>query len=265
VVDAWEFPLSDLQLSKGEIHIWRSDLDLPMLSFPRLFRYLSVDERTRAERFLFEKDKKRFIAGVGILRALLGLYLDTDPCELRFHYGDHGKPRLSDESGKEILYFNRSSSEGRAVYGFTRDCEIGVDIEYIRDLPEMNRITERYFSEIENEVFGSLPENEKREAFFNCWTIKEALVKATGDGLFRPLDSFEVFLGPDEPARLINVAGNPSTAARWSIQSFKPAPGYAAAFAVEGHDWKLYQWQWPEQSDGACSFEQGMICRIPTN
>lgn len=247
----WNTPPLYLQLSKRNIHIWRTDLDLPIIGFQELYQTLSIDERVRAERFHFGKDRKRFVVGVGTLRAILGCYIGVEPSELRFSYGRHGKPRLSDVFGNKTIYFNMSYSEGLALYGFTRDREIGVDIEFMRDFPEMDKIAKRFFSIKENEVFLSLPESKKKEAFFNCWTRKEAFVKANGDGLYQALEDFDVALIPGEPARLLRTGGDSKTASRWFIQDLKPAPGFTAAFAVEGHGWQPHFWQWPDQSTSA--------------
>jgi len=247
----WKIPLTNLQLLKGEIHFWRTNLDLPIMGFQELFQRLSIDERMRAERFHFEKDGKQYVVGVGILREILGSYVGIEPSELRFCHGKYGKPRLSDVFGNETVYFNMSYSEGLALYGFSRDCEIGVDIEFVRDFPEMDKIAERFFSRKENEVFLSLPESKKKEAFFNCWTRKEAFVKAIGDGLYQPLDNFDVALIPGVPARLLRTEGDSKTASRWFIQDLKPAPGFIAAFAVEEYGCQPHFWQWPDHSTRA--------------
>jgi 4'-phosphopantetheinyl transferase len=122
-----------------------------------------------------------------------------------------------------------------------------VDIEHIRDTPEMEQIVERFFSIKENEVFRSLPESRKREAFFNGWTCKEAFVKALGDGLSRPLDEFDVSLIPGESAERSGIEGGSGEASQWSIQNLKPAPDYVGAFAVKSHSFEIKRWRW----DGA--------------
>ena len=158
---------------------------------------------------------------------------------------DHGKPALADTSGKETIRFNLSKSDRVVLFAFTRDRGIGVDIERVRDISEMDQIAERFFSVRENAVFRALPESKKKEAFFNCWTRKEAFIKASGDGLSRSLDKFDVSLVPGEPARLLRTEGDSKGASRWSIQDLKPASGFAAAFAVEVRRWQLHCWQWP--------------------
>jgi 4'-phosphopantetheinyl transferase len=198
----------------------------------------------RAERFHFEHDRKRFIVARGILRTILGWYLGVEHSRLQFCYRKNGKPALADTFGKGRIHFNLSHSEGLALYAFTRDREIGVDIEYIHDLSEMDQIAERFFSTGENNVFRELPESKKKEAFFRCWTCKEAFIKAIGDGLSHPLDKFDVSSVPGEPARLLGIEGDAKAASRWTIQELKPASGFAAAFAAEGRRWRLRCWQW---------------------
>jgi 4'-phosphopantetheinyl transferase len=237
-------PSLDLGFSKGDIHIWRADLDLPIMGFQKLHQTLSIDERVRAERFHFQKDRKRFSVGRWILRTILGYYLNVEPSLLRFCYGKYGKPALATTFGKETILFNMSDSEGLALYAFTRGHEIGIDIEHIRDIPEMDQIAEQYFSARENAVFRSLPESKKREAFFSFWTRKEAFMKAKGEGLGLGLNQVEVSLTPGEQATLLSVNSNPQEASRWSLQDLDPGPGFTAALAVQGHGCQLKSCQW---------------------
>jgi 4'-phosphopantetheinyl transferase len=218
------------ELTSDEIHIWCASLEQPVSRFQRL---LSTDEIIRSERFHFEEDRRRFIVRHGILRTLLGCYLGVEPSRLQFCCGKNEKPKLTDEFSRGNLRFNLSHSGGLALYAFTCGREIGVDIERVRDIPEMEQIAERFFSIREHAVFRALPESEKKEAFFNCWTRKEAFIKATGDGLSWPLDRFDVSLVPGEPARLLKIEGDSRAASRWSIQDLKPASGFAAALAVK--------------------------------
>ena len=234
----------DIELPTNEIHVWCASLDQPVSRFQRQKKLLSPDESIRAERFYFEIDRKRFIACHGILRTILGFYLGIEPSALQFCYGKNGKPALVDAFGNGTIHFNISRSEGLALFAFTRGREIGVDIEHIRDIPEMEQIAERFFSAKENGAFRTLPESKKKEAFFNCWTRKEAFIKAIGEGLSYPLDKFVVSMVPGEPARLLRIEEDSKGASRWSIQDLKPAPGYAAAFAVEGQSCPLHCWQW---------------------
>ena len=230
----------DLELGNNEVHIWCVSLDQLASRFQILSQKLSMDEHMRAERFYFERDRKRYIIGRGILRTIIGYYSGVEAGKLRFRYGRHGKPALADTFGKGMIYFNLSHSKGLALYAFTRDSEIGIDIEHIREIPEMEHIVERFFSEREKAVFRALPESKKKEAFFNCWTRKEAFIKAIGDGLYQPLYKFDVSLSPGEPVDLLSIEGDSTKASGWCIQDLSPASGFAAACAVEG----LCQLRW---------------------
>src|SRR5262249_22774643 len=160
----------------------------------------------------------------------LGSYLDAEPKQLKFIYGNRGKPAL-DESFAEIsaLRFNLSHSNGFALYVVTKEREIGCDLEYIRDIIDAEQIAERFFSAKEYADFRTLAEEYKFEAFFNCWTRKEAYIKAIGDGLSMPLDSFDVAFIPGEEARLLRSERDSDDVSRWSLLALKPAPDFAAA------------------------------------
>jgi 4'-phosphopantetheinyl transferase len=241
---SFKVPPLDLKLTADEIHIWFAVLDHPASRLHRFIQTLSTEERTRADHFCFERDRKSFIVRRGLLRTILGFYLNVAPSRLRFRCAKDGKPELMDISGKESVHFSLSHSEGAALFGFARDREIGVDIEYMRDISEMDQIAEQFFSIKENEVFRSLPKSQKREAFFRGWTCKEAFIKALGEGLSRPLDGFDVSLVPGEPAKLLGIEGDSKEASRWSIQELKPALGFATALAVEGNNLAFRCWQW---------------------
>lgn len=239
-------PPFKLELVTDEIHIWCASLDQPVSQFQRLKQTLSMDEQMRAERFHFKQDRKHFIISRGILRTILGRYLNMKPNQLKFCYGKNGKPALAGTFRNRTIHFNISHSEAVGLYAFTQDSEIGVDIEHIRDISEMEQIAEHFFSVRENAIFSALPKSEKRETFFKCWTCKEAFIKAIGNGLSIPLEKFDVSIVPGEPVKLISIEGDQKRAARWSIQELKPAPGYVAAFALQRRSWLLYCWQWGE-------------------
>ena len=232
-------------LTTDEVHVWRIALDIgnPLLS--RLREILADEERQRADRFYFEKDRRHFTAARGALRVLLAGYLARRPEEVRFAYSNYGKPRLADEDDEGNLRFNLTHSHGLALLAVTRDREIGVDVEHLRDMERDGEpLAERFFSPREAAVLRSLPARRRREAFFHCWTRKEAYIKAQGKGLSLPLDQFEVSLHPDEPAALLATQHDPQEAQRWSLRSLFPGEGYVAAVAVEGHLWRLWCGDW---------------------
>ncbi len=239
----WSPPPEGVSLASGRVHVWRASLDVPAARVQSLKRTLAGEELRRAKRYHFQKDRDRFVVGRGLLRAILSEYLRTEAGQLRFRYNAHGKPELLDSHG---LRFNVSHSDGLALYAISRDREIGIDLERIRPELAGQEIAERFFSPREVVSLRALPEGMRADAFFACWTRKEAYLKAKGRGIVLGLDQFDVSLTPGEPAALLRVIGHPEEAARWSLQELRPATGYIAAVAVEGHGWELRCWQWME-------------------
>ena len=246
---SWSLPPSTLELSSNEVHVWLARLDSPALRHLQMAKYLIEDERIRAKKFYFKRDRQRFIVSRAVLRMIIGGYLRIKPKRVQFFYGPHGKPYLEKTLGDSTIRFNLAHSNDIALYAFTRCCEIGVDIEYIRNLPDADQIADRYFSANEISTLQALPASQRRQAFYNCWTRKEAYIKAIGKGLAQPLDQFEVSLAPGDPPRLLNVEGAPQEASRWSLKALTPASGYVAALAVEGHNWRPAFWQFPEATE----------------
>ena len=228
--ECWQARPSDILLSRGQVHVWRTSLVRSQVERDVLWRFLSADEQARAERFHFEVHRHRFIIGRGLLRWLNGRYLQIPPQDIQFTYNKYDKPALVNEPA---LQFNVSHSHEGLLVGFVWDTAIGVDIEYIRTMDGIDDIARRYFSPVENAAYMSVAEHEKPDTFFNCWTRKEAFIKAVGEGLSFPLDEFVVSLLPGEPARLLNVRGSEREAARWSMLTLDPFPGYRGALIVE--------------------------------
>jgi len=233
------------ELAGDEIHVWRAALDLPAETVARLGETLSADERERAARFRIERVRRRYVVARGLLRTVLGRYLGRPPEELRFEYGTNGKPALAPgEDGG--LRFNVSHSDDLGVFAVARGREIGVDVERLRPVPRAEQIAERFFSLPERVAFRGVPAERKVEAFFTCWTRKEAYIKARGEGLSHPLDQFAVSLVPGEPARLWPAGdGDGSEVTHWSLEALPPWPGYVAALAGRGHGWRLASRAWP--------------------
>jgi 4'-phosphopantetheinyl transferase len=231
-------PPPEPQLAQNVVHVWRAHLDGEPVP-TRLTAALSVDERTRAARFVFAKDRSHFSAGRGILRDILGRYLRRAPSDIDFAYDDEGKPRLRLESADPPLQFNLSHSHGLAVYAISCNREIGVDVEAIRSDVTGEDIARHYFSAQELAELRSLPKAMRDEGFFLCWTRKEAYIKARGAGLGIPLDCFAVSLTPGMPEELVSA-----DSMRWALRSFRPAPDYVGAVVAEGQDWSLQMWDW---------------------
>ncbi|MFL6236638.1 MAG: 4'-phosphopantetheinyl transferase family protein [Thermoanaerobaculia bacterium] len=233
-------PGAGLELAAGEIHVWSVQLDPPPGEVERLGRSLAEDEWARANRFRFEKHRRQYVVGRGALRTLLAAYREGRPEEIRFRYGPRGKPFLESPSD---LQFNLSNSDEMALVGFVRGPEIGVDIEYLKPMPDCEQISERFFSESERRVLRGIPGRAKELAFFNCWTRKEAYLKAVGEGLAAPLDSFDVTLAPGDPPRMLTLQGDPERAARWFFHHLVPAEMYVGAVAIEGGAWEVKGWE----------------------
>jgi 4'-phosphopantetheinyl transferase len=217
-------------LLKDDIHVWKVWLNFFNLELKNFWELLSSDEKTRAERFKFDIHRERFIASRGILRTLLGKYLQIQPQEINFRYTAHGKPYLDHNTD---LFFNASDSQNLAIYALTLNREIGVDVEYMKKIDYLG-IAERFFSPNEFQVLKNLPEDQKKQAFFNCWTRKEAFIKAIGEGLSFPLSDFNVSLVPGEAAMLIDIRGDKKAAQAWTMQSLDLADDYSVALVAEG-------------------------------
>jgi 4'-phosphopantetheinyl transferase len=240
----WPLASSAPLPGKDEVHVWRMVLDAPLARVERLRQTVAAEELARAERFRFEKDRRRFTVARGTLRAILSRYLSIPPGRLRFLYGPRGKPRLAEETGGSRLRFNLAHSHGRALCVVTAHREVGIDLERIVPDIEDDLITTHLFSSGEVAAFSAFPPERRLEMFYRFWTQKEAYVKGTGDGLHLRLDQFEVAFAPGEPPALRGVVGFPEEAARWSLHELHPWPGYAAALAVEGHDVRMTCREW---------------------
>ena len=233
-------------IDRDEVHVWRATLDQTPSQIQGFLHRLATDEQIRAARLYFERDREHFIAGRGVLRDILGRYVNRASESLSFCYGAHGKPALAGNSDEDAIRFNVSHSQGLALYAVTRGREVGIDLERIRSELAVVEIAERFFSRREVAVLHSLPTEMQRQAFFRCWTRKEAYIKARGEGLSLPLDEFDVSLAPGEPASVLATQPDPSETFRWSLRDLIPFSGYAAALAVAGHGWRLSCWQWPD-------------------
>jgi 4'-phosphopantetheinyl transferase len=191
----------------------------------RLAQYLCASERERADRFHFQADYDRYVTARASLRLQLGAFLDCDPKSLLFQYTSHGKPFIE----KCEIEFNVSHSGDWVLFAFARSAKLGVDIEHIRPMADMRDVAKQNFAAQEFVRWEATPEQDRTEAFYRCWTRKESFIKAIGEGLSCPLDSFEVAFGFDQPARLTNVNGTQALAAQWWMADLPAFTGYAAA------------------------------------
>lgn len=242
----WSIPQGSISLPENVVHVWKARLDVPATSIPALQWVLSAEEVARAQRFYFERDRRRWIVARSLLRQLLGRYTQTDPRLISFDLNTYGKPALASPARHTALRFNVSHSAELVLYAFAWRRQLGVDVEYMRPAIEYDEIARHSFSPFEQKALAGLSGEEKHEAFYRCWTRKEAYIKARGMGLSLPLDLFDVSLLPGEPAALLCSREDPQEVQRWSMRLLEPGPGYAGALMVEGTDWQLCCWQWPD-------------------
>lgn len=239
---SWPMAPPRLTLCDSDVHVWRVSLNQSEARIHSLLPLLAPDELSRAERFHFRKDRQNFITSRGMLRIILGRYLSVEPRLLRFCYSTYGKPSLSPDLNGEGLRFNLAHAHELALYAITRGREIGIDLEYVRDRP-MDEVAHHFFSTPEISMLRVVPEDLRTKAFYNCWTRKEAYIKARGEGLSFPLDRFVVSLIPGEEASLLDVSNSPKEILRWSLRELNLEEDYVAAIAVEGNDWDLKCWK----------------------
>jgi 4'-phosphopantetheinyl transferase len=226
--------MADLDLARRicgpDVHVWVVNLEASPSCVRELWSTLSSDEKDRATSFKFEHLTSRFCVCRGLLRAFLGAYLATAPRDIELSYGKSGKPFLA---GVDSFQFNLAHSEEMAVYAFAWGCEVGVDIERVRDIQDIAGIARHFFCPEEVADLNSVGARERLESFFACWTRKEAYIKATGEGLSASLDSFRVALQPRETPCFVHINGSTSDAGLWSLHGFRPNHEYIGALAFQ--------------------------------
>jgi len=240
----WQPPPAHLRLESGEAHVWLGALDVPPEKLLELRAVLHPDELARADRFLQAHHRVHSAAARGFLRTLLGRYLEIAPQSVELQFNSFGKPSLAGALAAGGLRFNVSHSHGLALFAFAHGRELGVDIEKIRPDFASAEIAKRFFSAAESARLRSLAPADRTRAFFECWTRKEAYVKARGDGLSRRLDTFEVAFGPGAAPAILAAGDEPDAAVHWAVYDLQPADGYCGALVMEGPGvavgcWKL--------------------------
>jgi 4'-phosphopantetheinyl transferase len=230
-------------LHENQVDVWWAELEQIPERLNVLRSTLSADELTRAARFRRPELQEHFVAARGILRSVLGQYLNCAPSAVSFAYGEHGKPRIADGQAAGGLQFNLSHSGQHLAVAIAHQHAIGVDIELICPGRDIQALAKRFFAPQEARALAALSPAERPLAFFACWTRKEAFLKALGDGLSRPLRSFTVNVEPCSGARLLSTEWDPSEAARWSLCDLE-LTGYRCAVAVRGSGWTLRRFEW---------------------
>jgi 4'-phosphopantetheinyl transferase len=221
----WQVPGKFPVLDHGQLHMWSG---LYNEANQHRGRTLARDERLRSQQFRFAHDRGMFLYSHGLLRGLLAGYAGLLPEDIEFGYTKFGKPYLQQGPGSDRIDFNLSHSGDVVLIGVAKNLPVGVDVEKIKPLADLSQIAARYFSDSEQSDLSTLSGAARTAAFYHCWTRKEAVIKASGEGLSMALDTFRVSLLPGEPARLINSADG----RKWMLQDLSPADGYAAAAAA---------------------------------
>jgi 4'-phosphopantetheinyl transferase len=244
-VDAWNVAPRALELGTDAVHVWRVPLVPDDAEVAVLAHSLSADERTRASKFYFERDRRSFTVARGALRTVLGRYLDVPAAAIGFAYRERGKPYLAAPADRGVQ-FNLSHSGDFALIAVTRQRELGVDVEQRRPIKDLLSLAHTSFSPREYAVFRSLPVEQHVHAFFTCWSRKEAFIKATGEGVAQLAD-FDVSLRPGEPAQILWIrdAARPHA---WQLHALPDIPDHAAALVVArgpSHEpIELACWRW---------------------
>jgi 4'-phosphopantetheinyl transferase len=246
LAQSWKSPPRELELKSSDVHLWLITVPTELDSLENYRERLAGDERDRADRFHFAQDRARFTLGRAVLRQLLARYLARDDFKLAAN--QHGKPYVVEPSG--AIEFNVAHSGDLVLLGFTRGRIIGVDVERIRPDFATTEIAKRFFAPDEAAIVTALPEPDRAQGFFNCWTRKEAYIKAHGLGLSLPLHSFSVAFTADEPPALLRVADDRAAPKRWTMIDLPTCDGYAAATTFEGRDLKIAQFQWGRGGGG---------------
>ncbi|HYE13092.1 MAG TPA: 4'-phosphopantetheinyl transferase superfamily protein [Pyrinomonadaceae bacterium] len=232
-------------LAEDDVHVWRVPTDVAGSEVEALSGLLSREERDRAARFRFKRDGDRFTVSRGRLRMLLSLYTGLEAGRIEFLTNEFGKPSLGGDAARAGLRFNAAHSHELALYAFARWREVGVDVERVREDFDCEAVAANFFAPGEVEALRAPSARRGARAFFDCWTRKEAYVKARGEGLSRPLDSSEVSLEPGAAASLLRAGGDAVEAARWALFDLDAGEGYAAALVVEGRGSRLECRRWP--------------------
>jgi 4'-phosphopantetheinyl transferase len=229
-----------------EVRVWLAHLDPGAAVVDRLVAVLSPDERARAARFHFRRDAMRWIVARATLRDILGACLQMNPDTVGFTYGDKGKPALAAPLGRADLQFSVSHSANLAAFAVTVGAPVGVDVEQIREVEDLETIAERTFSPREYAALRGLPRELRSAGFFNCWTRKEAYIKALGEGFSYPLQRFSVSLAPGVPARLEIVDDAPAHVSAWTMASLPLRAGFAGAVVVGRTQARVHCERWGE-------------------
>jgi 4'-phosphopantetheinyl transferase len=226
-----------------QVDLWTVSLSVGGERYERLARTLSSDEQSRADRFKFDRDRRRFVIGRGALREILASYLERAPDAIQFAYGPHGKPMLADAATAGNLEFNASGSDELAVCAVTAGRSVGVDIEFCRPIADKD-VPNQCLTAAERAALNALEPARRPAAFYRLWTLKEAFLKAAGDGLSRPMDTVEFDLTPGNPLRLVADHSSAPGRGAWTFVELVPGPQHVGALVIAGEGRALHDRTW---------------------
>lgn len=226
--------LADLISNRQKIHVWIAPLTRSIDEIAEFKNTLTNDELKKEKSFHFERDRTQYIAGRGLTRRVLGNYLGIEAGQIKFNYGQNGKPFLAEKLNKSCIQFNLSHSNDIITIAVTIDKKIGADVEYIRPITELNSIVSLYFSDLDNKWFTNIPEDRRTDIFYTLWTRKEAYLKAIGQGLTQSLN-FSV-LAHDFKKNGGILENELAVVSGWTFFSFKPSKDYQISIAVQEKD-----------------------------
>ena len=187
---------------------------------------------------MFERDRRRYLVAHLALHEILLGYLPSAPAGLSFDIGANGKPRLSQALAPSGIEFNLSHSSEIALLAVCHGREVGVDIEYVKEDFEFQEVAERFFTAREVAAMRGLPQILQRQAFFKCWTSKEAFLKAKGTGLSGALDEVEIALFSEQQVAI--SAAVPG----WTLMELNSIDGYEAALVIEESPVSIHYYLW---------------------
>jgi 4'-phosphopantetheinyl transferase len=238
----WASPPERPDLGACEVHVWRVALAAGSRCPDEGEDSVSEHERARGRRFRFARDRDRFLGRRRALRDILARYLAVSPADVHLAEGQAEKPRLAAPASP--LLFNASASGDLALVAVSRDAEVGIDVERIRDDLDVERLAARSLSPTETAALAALDPDERTRGFFRAWVRKEAYLKAKGIGLFVPLDAVSVSLSPTEPPQLLHSAVDPRDHQRWRLWALDAGAAYAAALAAPAWCQMIRLWDW---------------------
>jgi 4'-phosphopantetheinyl transferase len=219
------------QLHTDDVHAWAVPLDVSQQAYDDLFGTLAPDERKRAIDFRFDEPRRRYVIARGALRRLLGAYLQVHPTEVGLRTNGNQKPHLAVKHATADLHFNVSHSGDLAVIGLALGCEVGIDVEKLRDVGHLEQIARRFFHRSETSAVLSAPEPTRNLAFLRCWTGKESILKALGTGIVGNLADFQVPVGDDWQGWVECSAGPDGHRSRCWLEQLTLGDDYVAAIA----------------------------------